>query len=274
MMQLALVVAVLSTIVAKDVAPLRRLRAPLVDAGTQSLTLAMEAYLAEVKRDPALAARVHPPPVISVKFGHRSSNVAAGQYLDYGAPYAVRDNATGMRWGWNCNLDRLLSTRDGGGTSSLRSLVVVDRLGKCKLSPTTWRISVPPGDYTVRISGANPENRGAAADGGGAAGCIAAGVRLGSLSAANRCNVTEDNSCYVLPRVSVGGGVGGEGPTATDFAIQGSWARGCRSLNSVEFYEASEANAIALSTYPPLHYNVVDPAVAKARRVPATNQVD
>ena len=235
-----------------------------VDAHTQSLEQLINREIVVRKKDPLDPINlVHVPPLFSINFGTEESTVAPSQYKDYGLPYNMHEEAGYMKWGWNCDLHAIHSTRERRvpGSPELKAFVIPDRHNKC-VDPLVWRISIPAGDYTVRISSADLE---LPAENG--AGCIAQGVRLGDLPTENLCDQGEDNSCYILPHVTVHDDDG--------FFVAGSYATDCKGLNYIEFYQASNATAIALSTFVPLEANVVDPAVlavgvraARCRRAP------
>jgi len=92
-----------------------------------------------------------PPPFLTIKFGTKDSPVAPDQYKDYGTKYAEHP-AMGISWGWNCDLHELSSTRERNvGDKYLRSFIIPDRHGQCKVTEPTWSIALPAGEYTVKI---------------------------------------------------------------------------------------------------------------------------
>ena len=93
-----------------------------------------------------------PEPFLTIQFGTADSPVPDGQYKDYGLPYAEH-KALGISWGWNCDLDELDSARERevGDNIYLRSFIIPDRRGKCHASAPIWSISLPAGNYTVKV---------------------------------------------------------------------------------------------------------------------------
>ena len=124
---------------------------PHADAATESL-----GYLVD-HRDSKLAGSEAAPesePILTIKFGTKDSPVPEGQYKDYGLPYQ-KHPALGLSWGWNCDLDSLEGARErtrGGSDLYLRSFVIPDRHAQCQgIETPIWRISLPAGEYTVRV---------------------------------------------------------------------------------------------------------------------------
>ena len=190
-----------------------------------------------------------PPPILTVQFGEKNSPVPDGQQKDYGLEFHDH-SSLGISWGWNCDLNKLLCgrTRAKGDDKYLKTFVIPDRHGKCPNAPApaVWQVSIPPGDYTVKFSSTDTNEK----HGATGLGCTVQGVRMGDLPAQNSCADGEDSECYILPKLTVSAG--------ELFQIAGSHAKGCGGLNYVSFYPASEARAASLATYVPLEANTID----------------
>lgn len=91
-------------------------------------------------------------PFLTIKFGTETSPVKEGQYKDFGRLYEEHP-AVGISWGWNCDLASRGDSRvrKSGSDQFLKSFIIPDRHSTCKAIECTWSISIPPGEYTIKI---------------------------------------------------------------------------------------------------------------------------
>jgi rhamnogalacturonan II specific xylosyltransferase len=215
------------------------------DAGTQSMENIVTARMS-TQKSPSVTAL--PPPILSMKFGTKDSPTAKGQHKDYGLIFAPHE--AGLSWGWNCDLHRIGSNRERTiGDDILRSFIIPDRHDKCKTKTPIWQISLPPGNYTVRVSTTDPEDYSSSSS----AGCFIQGIRLGDISLYNTCAAGNDTACVIFPNIQI--------EEDKMFQISGSYRSGCKKINYVSFYSADQNTALALATYKEVVKTSVDSQV-------------
>ena len=205
------------------------------DAKSTAGTINRQSMADLVARASKSGGRQLPAPIVTINFGSHDSPTRDGELKDYGLEYAEKSDL-GLSWGWNCDLQRLSSTRDrASGEEYLRSMIIPDRHGNCK-APLKWEISLPAGDYTVAFSTTDTEDNGSEASS-----CTVQGIEVAQLPTENTCSTDSDLSCFILRNISVVEG--------TPLRLTGSYQQGCKSVNYIRFYEASDDVALGLSTF-------------------------